>query len=259
MNPALHRVHFFFIKLKFDDCREVCHLLQRSWAFTAEKLGKFTCEVCRKDCRAWNGTHCNLLLHTDGTNAIAAVAVVVAREDIPGIEAQVVSAVVVARIERTRPIVAVSTCIVEARIVAITGSRQEDTIAVALTGYLPAFNAIRGCPCSGRATAVDEFKELLKARYLPVATPIHCSSIVRRFKFCLVIDDTFIVTRAIFCYYFFWTFKILVCTPTVITLWCCFAPSKVITIFFRAVGTNITRCPQSSTWQTEVNIIMVFL
>ena len=55
MNPALHRVHFFFIKPKFDDCREVGHLLQRSLPFTAEKLGKFTCEVCRKDCRTWGG------------------------------------------------------------------------------------------------------------------------------------------------------------------------------------------------------------
>ena len=49
MNPALHRVHFFFIKPKFDDCREVCHLLQRSWAFTAEKSGDFTRVVCQTD------------------------------------------------------------------------------------------------------------------------------------------------------------------------------------------------------------------
>ena len=93
MNPALHRVHFFFIKPKFDDCREVCHLLQRSRAFTAEKLGKFTCEVCRKDCRTWDGTHCNLLLHTNGANASAVVAVVVVRVDTAGIEVQVASVV----------------------------------------------------------------------------------------------------------------------------------------------------------------------
>ena len=99
MNPALHRVHFFFIKPKFDDCREVCHLLQRSWAFTAEKLGKFTCEVCRKDCRTWNGTHCNLLLHTNGANALAEIAAVEERVDIAGIEALVVSEVAGARLE----------------------------------------------------------------------------------------------------------------------------------------------------------------
>lgn len=38
MNPALHRVHFFFIKPKFDDCREVGHLLQRSWASSRVKF-----------------------------------------------------------------------------------------------------------------------------------------------------------------------------------------------------------------------------
>ena len=157
MNPALHRVHFFFIKPKFDDSREVCHLLQRRWAFTAEKLGKFTCEVCRKDCRTWDGTHCNLLLHTDGANAPTVAAAVVAHEDIPGIEEQYISVVAVARIERRRPIEAGATCIVEARTVAITGSRQKDTVAVALAGYLPAINAIHGCPCSGGVTAIVEF------------------------------------------------------------------------------------------------------
>ena len=30
-------------------CREVCHLLQRSFAFTAEKFPNFTCEVVSKD------------------------------------------------------------------------------------------------------------------------------------------------------------------------------------------------------------------
>ena len=68
------------------------------------------------------------MLYTDGANALAVVAVVVVRVDIAGIEVQVVSVVAIARIERTRPIVAVATCIVEARIVAITGSRQKPEI-----------------------------------------------------------------------------------------------------------------------------------
>ena len=157
MNPALHRVHFFFIKPKFDYSREVCHLLQRSWAFTAEKLGKFTCEVCRKDCRVWNGTHCNLLLHTDGANALAVVAAVAVRVDKAGIELQVVSVAAGARIERTRPIVAVATCTAEVRFAAITGSRQEYTITIALADYHSAINPIQCCPCSGGVTAVDKF------------------------------------------------------------------------------------------------------
>ena len=188
MNPALHRVHFFFIKPKFDDCREVCHLLQRSWAFTAEKLGKFTCEVCRKDCRTWNGTHCNLLLHTDGTNASADAAAEVVRVETAGIEVQAVSVVAVARTERTRPIVAAATCRGEARTAAITCSRQEDTIAVALAGYLSAIFAIHGCPCSGGVTAIVEFSALFKTRHLPTATPVCCGSIVRRFEFSLVVN-----------------------------------------------------------------------
>ena len=77
--------------------RELCHLLQRSLSFTAEKLGKFTCVVCRKDCRTWDGTHCNLLLHTDGANA-SAVAAAADRADIAGNEVQVVSVVAVALI-----------------------------------------------------------------------------------------------------------------------------------------------------------------
>ena len=110
--------------------RELCHLLQRSWAFTAEKLGKFTCEVCRKDCRAWFTYAMTLLLHTDGANASAVAAVAAVRADIAGNEVQVVSADAVARKERTRPIEAVATCTFEARIEAITSSRQKDTVAV---------------------------------------------------------------------------------------------------------------------------------
>ena len=79
-------------------------------------------------------------MNTDGANALAAAAAAVVRADIA--EEQAASEVAVARTERTRPIVAVATCIVEARIVAITGSRQEDTIAVALAGYLIATNTI---------------------------------------------------------------------------------------------------------------------
>ena len=45
MNPALHRVHFFFIQPKFDYSREVGHLLQRTLPFTAEKLGIYCREV----------------------------------------------------------------------------------------------------------------------------------------------------------------------------------------------------------------------
>ena len=57
----------------------------------------------------------DLILYTDGANASAVVAAVVARADIAGIEAQAVSVAAVARTERTRPIVAVATCIAEAR------------------------------------------------------------------------------------------------------------------------------------------------
>ena len=232
MNPALHRVHFFFIQPKFDDCREVCHLLQRSWAFTAEKLGKFTCEVCRKDCRAWNGTHCNLLLHTDGANAPAAVAADVAREDIPGIEEQYISVVAVARIERTRPIAAEATCTVEARAAAITGSRQKYTIAVALAGYLSAIFAIHGCPCSGGVTAIVEFSALFKTRHLPTATPVCCGSIVRRFEFGLVVNGAATTVCAVLCQCRECTFAVFVGAHNVIILGFYLAPSKVIAVFF---------------------------
>ena len=74
---------------------------KRTLPFTAEKLGKFTCEVCRKDCRGWDGTHCNLLLYTDGANTEADVTVVIFYEDIFIIEIQIICTVVLARTDRT--------------------------------------------------------------------------------------------------------------------------------------------------------------
>ena len=92
-----------------------------------------------------------LLLNTDGANASAVVDVVVARGDTAGVEEQAESEAAVAR---TGPIGAAATCIVEARIAAITSIRQEDTVAIALAGYLFTFNAIYCCPCSGGVTAI---------------------------------------------------------------------------------------------------------
>ena len=66
MNPALHRVHFFFIKPKFDDCREVGHLLQRSWAFTAEKLGIYCREVGHLLQRSWASSRVKFAGRTAG-------------------------------------------------------------------------------------------------------------------------------------------------------------------------------------------------
>ena len=64
MNPALHRVHFFFIKPKFDDSREVCHLLQRSWQTSHVKSGKFTRVVCQTDASIWTSGLQGLERHT---------------------------------------------------------------------------------------------------------------------------------------------------------------------------------------------------
>lgn len=66
------------------------------------------------------------MLNTHRPDTLAIVAVVVVRVDITGIEVQVVPVVGIARIERTRPIVAVAASIVERRIIAIARSRQEN-------------------------------------------------------------------------------------------------------------------------------------
>ena len=126
--------------------------------------------------------------NTDGANALAVVAAVAVRVDKAGIEERVVSAVAGVRIERTRPIAAEATCTVEARAAATTGSRQKYTVAITLAGYLSAFNAIHGCPCSGGVTAIVKFIELFKTRHLPTAAPVYCGSIVRWFEFGLVVN-----------------------------------------------------------------------
>ena len=56
----------------------------------------------------------DLILHTDGANASTVAVEGAARVDIAGIEAQYISAVAVARTERTRQIGAVATCNAEA-------------------------------------------------------------------------------------------------------------------------------------------------
>ena len=67
------------------------------------------------ECRALLSYAMKLLLHTDRANAVAVAAAIVVRADIAGIDEQLESEVVATRIERTRPIVAVATCIDEAR------------------------------------------------------------------------------------------------------------------------------------------------
>ena len=98
------------------------------------------------DCRSWFSYAMDLLLHTDGANALTVAAAGAAIAETVRTEQQVASVVAAVRIERTRPIATVTTCIVRIRVIAITGSRQENTIAIALAGFLCAVYAIQSCP-----------------------------------------------------------------------------------------------------------------
>ena len=60
-------------------------------------------------------------------DTLPVVAVVVVRVDIARIEVEFATVVGIARIERTRPVVAVRACIVERRIIAIARRRQKST------------------------------------------------------------------------------------------------------------------------------------
>lgn len=67
-----------------------------------------------------------LWLRAHGPHGLTVVAVVV-RVVIARIEVEFPRVVRVVRIERTGPVVAVGACVVETRIVAVPGSRQETT------------------------------------------------------------------------------------------------------------------------------------
>ena len=81
-----------------------------------------------------------LLAHWANAKPIATV--VVAPEHTAGIEVHVPRVVRGVRVERTRPIVAVAACIVERTDVAGARGGEEDTIAVALAGYLISLHSI---------------------------------------------------------------------------------------------------------------------
>ena len=69
------------------------------------------------------------MLRAHRAHTLTVVAVVVVRVDVVRIEVQVTCVVRVVRVERTRPVVAVRTCVVERTIVAIPGSRQENALS----------------------------------------------------------------------------------------------------------------------------------
>ena len=76
------------------------------------------------------------ILRTYWANAKPIVTVVVVPVHTAGIEVHAPREVRVVREERTRPIVAVSACIEERTVAAVARCGEEDTITVALAGYL---------------------------------------------------------------------------------------------------------------------------
>ena len=69
------------------------------------------------------------MLRTHGPHSVSVVAVVVVDVHVARVEVQVVRVVRVVRVERTRPVVAVRTSVVERRAVAVARGGEENATA----------------------------------------------------------------------------------------------------------------------------------
>ena len=88
----------------------------------------------------------DVLFSEDRTNALTAVAVVVAPVGAARTEVEAVGIVRAVRGLRGRPVVAVLTSVVEVAVPEVTRSGQEDAIAIDIAGELPAVHTIERCP-----------------------------------------------------------------------------------------------------------------
>ena len=107
--------------------------------------------------------------------------------DTAKIEVQVVPATAIARIERTRPVVAFRSCSFKTLSVMFACSGQENGVAVTFACYQHTVHSVLRRPFACRVLAVVQLLYLVVAWHLPLAAPICSRSIVLRQKLRLII------------------------------------------------------------------------
>ena len=120
-----------------------------------------------------------LCLRADCPHTLSVVTAAVAPFNIARIVAVVVRAVRITRIERTGPVEAERTSVVETRAVAVPRSGKEDRIVVSLALYYIAIYSCALIVCGpGPGAIAAEFVLLCLGRHSPAAAPVGCCSII---------------------------------------------------------------------------------
>ena len=185
------------------------------------------------------------------TAAAAEVHVVTAR-----IEVEVPRAVRVARVERTRPIVAVAACAVEIAIEAVASGGQEETVAIR-SGEESSAHAVLGRPSGGRV--VVELQPFLHGRHAPVWSPIGRGGVVIGQQGGQVIGEAIVAVVGIVAVLgqrVVATVAVLVSAPVVGVLRRGLAPGEVVAVVLGAVGTHIAGGPQQAARQAEIDVVV---
>ena len=173
----------------------------------------------------------------------------------------------VARVERTRPVVAGAASAVKiAAIVTVARSGQEETVAVG-GGEETSVHAVLGRPRMGRVLV--KLLPFLLGGHAPAIAPIVRGRIVLGQQGGQVVGETIIAVAGIVAVlseqgHEFWpitmtiivdtAIAILVGIPVVCTLWAGLTPSEVVAIVLRVDGTHVTGGPQQATRQAQVDI-----
>ena len=134
--------------------------------------------------------------------------------------------------------------------------RQEQRVTVR-TGNQKAIGAILLQPYPG-ALGI-QFDHLSLSWHAPRRAPVHIGSIIFRIQLGLVVHRAVTSVVAILCQRFFTAVTPIVSAPTVVTLGFGLAPSEVVAVAFRSVGTHVTRRPQRTAGQTQVNPLVPIL
>ena len=165
------------------------------------------------------------------------------------IEVEVPRVVRVARVERTRPVVAERASVVELTVTTVARSGQEETVAVVSREELTV-HAVLLRPSDGRV--VVELLELFLGGHTPANAPIGCGSIIFWKQGGQAVGEAVVAVvgiGAVLGEGVLATVAVLVVAPVVGVLRRGFAPSEVVAVVLGAVGTHIAGGPQEAARQ----------
>lgn len=183
-----------------------------------------------------------------------AAAVVAAHAVVARNEAEVPRAVRVARVERTRPVVADVACVVELTAPAVAGSGQEETVAVGGREE-SSVHAVSCRPYIGGVMV--QLLPLHSRGHAPAAAPVGCGSIIIRLEDSQVVGETVEAVTgivAILGELVIIAVAVTVGAPVVGGLGLRLTPSKIVTVPLGRVSPDIAGGPQGTARQAEVNI-----